>query len=190
MNSEGRGRAVSSFDPEPSVPKRRRTRRSNSEAHASGVERPSTPPFDRIIRLCAQRDRSQHELLERLVRAGYTQEESQSAVDRAVACGLVSDSRFAEAYIRSRVSMGKGRVAIERELQRKFGIDPAPFFEDEGASYGLSEDEQTQRAVAFLLKHEPRCKDVWGGAYRKLIAKGYAPSVASRATREWFESRD
>lgn len=141
------------------------------------------------MRLCAQRDRSEHEVVERLTRAGYTAEESREALERAVSCGLVSDARFAESFIRSRVAMGKGRVAIERDLKRKFGIDPAPYFADEGESFGLSEDAQIERAVSFLASHEPRCKDVWGGAYRKLISKGYSPSVASQATRVWFNSR-
>ena len=74
--------------------------------------------FKRIIGLLGSRDRCSCELVERLKRAGFEHDDAVSAVDRAVACGLVDDARYADVLIRSRISQGKGRAGIEEELAK------------------------------------------------------------------------
>ena len=72
--------------------------------------------FAKIARLSATRDRCSHELAERLERDGFSADDAHAAIERAMACGLVDDIRYAETLIRSRLSQGKGRAGIENEL--------------------------------------------------------------------------
>ena len=141
--------------------------------------------FSRIVRLCSVRDRAVSELRERLSKEGFDPKDSEAAIDRACACGLVDDMRFADSFVRGRIARGKGTRGVERELAQR-GIDasllpgwPERFF---------SEDEsELDRARDVLRKSPPRSKNVREGAYRKLIGKGFSSDVAARAAREWAE---
>lgn len=139
--------------------------------------------FDRIVKLCAARDRSRLELLQRLQREGHPRSACDSALERACACGLVDDARFADALVRGRVRSGKGEVAIRRDLA-KHGIDPSQLagWPEE---FGLSHDDQVDRAVAFLSSSPPTAKDAYHAAFRKLQARGYPKSVVAQAVSRW-----
>lgn len=155
--------------------------------------------FTKVKRWALVRERGTHELVERLMRDDYSREDAQAAVQRAVDCGLVSDIRYGEALVRGRISKGKGRHGIEQELERA-GIAPSSipgwpeeFFGaagqlNDGADYGdvsASEDVEFERAMACLRRKPPRSKNPQASAYRSLVSKGYASSVASRAAREF-----
>ena len=71
----------------------------------------------RALGLLAQREHSRAELLAKLVRAGHERAEAQRTVEDLAGQGLVSDSRFAEAFIRSRVERGGGPLRIRRDLE-------------------------------------------------------------------------
>lgn len=150
------------------------------------MKHPTAKPFDRIVKLCAVRERSARELQDRLVRDGYGEAEAHDAVHRAVECGLVDDMRFADILVRSRVSAGKGINAICKDLA-KFGIDPESL-PDWPYGYALDEDAQVKSALEYLNTHPPAAKDAYSAAFRKLMGKGYTQSVATRATRRWYEA--
>ena len=65
----------------------------------------------------ARREHARGELLAKLERAGFDPDVSQDAVAQLVADGLQSDSRFVEAFVRSRINQGKGPVRIRAELR-------------------------------------------------------------------------
>ena len=71
---------------------------------------------DRVLRralgLLARRDHSRAELLAKLVRSGHERAEAERTVEGLARQGLVSDSRFAEAFVRSRIERG-GRAASD-----------------------------------------------------------------------------
>ncbi len=69
----------------------------------------------------ARREHARGELLAKLERAGFDPDVSQDAVAQLVADGLQSDSRFVEAFVRSRINHGKGPVRIRAEL-REHGV--------------------------------------------------------------------
>lgn len=154
---------------------------------SSERKKPKMASFDRIVALCAVRDRSYRELQQRLERDGYEAEDIQQSLERACSCGLVDDMRFAQAFIRGRVSAGKGEAVIRRDLE-KHGIeaDAVPGWPTD---FNLDSTSQVDAAVALLEAHPPRAKDLYSAAYRRLITKGYPKSVASRAVRQWFEAR-
>ena len=170
-----------------------------------------TRAFEKVTRLACARERGSRELIDRLVRDGFSQEVAESAARRALDCGLIDDTRYGAVLIRTRVSQGRGRKGIEDELERTgiaasdipgwpeefFSVDDFdPFRVNANAeddvvvcSFGSesSDEQEIERALALLRRKPPRSKNVQASAYRKLVTKGYSTSVASAATRRFME---
>lgn len=145
--------------------------------------------FKKVVKLVSARDRCSHELIDRLVRAGFDRCDAVAAVDRALSCGMVDDLRYADVLIRSRVSQGKGRAGIEEELARS-GIDacdvpgwPEAYFPAEGPS-------EEERAFELLCRKPPRSKNVYAAACRKLASRGFSSDAVFSAARRYAEQGD
>ncbi|MGI6105023.1 MAG: regulatory protein RecX [Raoultibacter sp.] len=147
-----------------------------------------TELFAKIVRLVQVRDRSVKELRNRLLKNDADPTDVESALARALDCGLLDDQRFAETLIISRKNAGRGRAGIERELEEN-DIDSSQI-SGWPEEYFPSEEEEVLRACALLERRPPTAKNKREAAYRKLVSKGYASSLASRAARIWFESQD
>ena len=142
--------------------------------------------FERIKRLVSVRERSVEELKARLLREGFTPEGTEEALGRGVTCGLVDDTRFADALIRGRVSAGKGRQGIERELE---GLHISPeSIPGWPEGFGLGgEEQEVARAVGLLTKRPPTSARPQNSAYQRLVRNGYSSSAAVTAVRIWAE---
>ena len=73
----------------------------------------------RALDLLARREHSCAELLAKLVRSGHDRAEAERAVGGLAERGLVSDARFAEALVRSRIGRGAGPLRIRRDLEAR-----------------------------------------------------------------------
>ena len=124
--------------------------------------------FRKIERLCLVRERASEQLRQRLARGGFEAEAVEAALDRALACGLVDDGRFADVLVRSRLAQGRGRRGIAAELE----------------SLGIDADS----VEALLDRKPPRAKNRRDAAYRRLAQKGFSASVSSTAARLWCEA--
>ena len=142
--------------------------------------------FSKIERLISRREYSREELRRKLVRCEFAESDIDAALDRAVACGLVSDGRFAEVLVRSRIAQGKGLDGISRELE-SHGVDPYSvdlFVEAKSGSI----PPEVDRGLELLRRRPPHSKNPRESAYRRLVSKGYASAVASSAARLWFDT--
>lgn len=138
--------------------------------------------YKKIQRLMSVSERSTKGLRERLVRDGFSEDAVEAALGRAVSYGIVDDLRYAEAYVRTKMAAGKGRLGIEAEL-RDLGIDV-----DEVCSWRDCADDEVDRALGVLAKRPPTAKNKRDAAYRRLVSKGYSSSAAQTAARIWSES--
>lgn len=95
--------------------------------------------------------------------------------------GLLSDSRFAEAYARSRVNAGFGPERIQQELYQKGVMDTAWLATFENW------DEQIERVIAKKYKHakfDASDRRALQGLDRFLRYRGFSPGSISQALRE------
>ena len=117
---------------------------------------------------------------------GFDSQVAQAAIERALRCGLISDERFADVLVRSRLSQGRGLQGIAAELVT-LDIDPYSVTAYLEATEGQTGPDELARALAFLDAKPPRGKRLRDSAYRKLMQKGYGASVSASAARIWSE---
>lgn len=76
--------------------------------------------YRRGLKLLAMREHCAKELLDKLVSKGHSKEEAGEAVARLEKEGWLSDRRYAEAFVRSRLKRGpEGKSLIEARLAEK-----------------------------------------------------------------------
>ena len=157
--------------------------------HAEGADdaEDAEEAFACVVRYCAHRDRSALEVEHKLVDEDFSQDGVDAALKRALACGLVDDVRFADAFIRARVRAGRGIKGIEYDLQQK-GVNPSGVPGWPADYVDSSHEGQVKAAVAFLNKRPSRSKNQLQSAYRRLVQRGFSASVASAAARQWCGS--
>ncbi|MBT8067830.1 MAG: recombination regulator RecX [Gammaproteobacteria bacterium] len=71
----------------------------------------------------ARREYGQQELIDKLSGKGFSRDIAEQAILTLTSEGLQSDQRFAESFVQSRVSQGKGPVRIRQDLSQR-GIRP------------------------------------------------------------------
>lgn len=141
----------------------------------------------RIERLIDRREYSSEEIRAKLKQDGYASATIDACLSRAMEAGLVSDARFADAFIRSKLSCGWGMMRIERELARR-GIDatgvagwPDKF---------LDPQDELSRAVELASTRRVSGPRAYERLVRHLCSKGYATGVAMRAARLVLAERE
>lgn len=72
--------------------------------------------------LLARREHSRWELARKLRARGYAMAEIDTTLEILATSGMLSNQRFAEAYIRMRIQRGYGAVRIRLELEQR-GVD-------------------------------------------------------------------
>lgn len=142
--------------------------------------------FAKIQRLLCIREHASALLYKRLLSSGYDDRIASEAVQRAIDCGLVSDERYADVLVRSRLSQGKGLRGIAFELDQA-GIDPQTVPAYQEALYRDSGPDELARALSLLAAKPPKAKRIHEAAYRKLVQKGYESGVAASAARIFAE---
>ena len=138
----------------------------------------------RIEGLIVKRDYSTTELQTKLMLDGYQKNVRDPAVQRAVEVGLINDSRFADVYIRSKISQGWGPLKIKNELSKK-GIDVEKL-SDWPDSYFADVDE-FEAAYSLAQRKHLTGKNDYEKLVRFLATKGYSFSIASSVAKKILE---
>lgn len=164
--------------------------RSSEDGESDRVRQEKDPreaAFQRIINLCSYHDFSREKMRKRLKREQISDAAAHDALDRAVACGLIDDIRYGEALCAGRMHAGRGQRGIESELWEHH-IDPASI-DGWPQAYEERYGREFDRALSVIERHPPRSQNPRASAYRRLVGKGYAPAIASRASRTWWDSQ-
>ncbi|MDR1082619.1 MAG: RecX family transcriptional regulator [Coriobacteriales bacterium] len=124
------------------------------------------------------RERTETELRDRLIRAGFDEKLVEGEVKRAVAAGLVDDERFTQLFIAEKKRSGWGCIRVEREL-RRYGIDikrredyPQEFFD---------EKDELKRALDCLEHFHSRAKNQKAAQFRRLLTRGFSMATTQKA---------
>ena len=137
----------------------------------------------RALGLLARREHSRAELLAKLVRSGHGRAEAERAVEDLADRGLVSDARFAEAFIRSRIERGGGPLRIRRDLETR-GVEPSIV----GRLLDPDDEEWESRALRVREKRFGAARPAGGSEAarqaRFLLARGFTRRQVRRAIEE------
>lgn len=98
------------------------------------------------LRLLARREYGRAELRRKL-RRDHAESDVEQVLDRLVAEGLLSDGRFAEMFVRSRIGQGYGPLRVRAELRER-GIGA------EAAETALAEADVDWRALAAEVRRK------------------------------------
>lgn len=144
------------------------------------VSSPASPPNEhslraRALRLLGRREYARREMAERLARWGATTEQAARVLDGLEADGLLSEQRYAESWIRTRLGRGDGPRRLRHALAQA-GLD------EDLIEQALPENEDwAARLEAARRRHfgapPPADWPEWARQARYLERRGYPPEL-------------
>lgn len=139
--------------------------------------------MDKIAALVNVRERTAKECRIRLAEAGFEDGLTQEVVDRALACGLIDEQRYAAAFIKGKVRQGWGKKKILMRLQEDgVGTDTIQAC----SQYFASPQEEYERALFELAKRSVNSKNPRATLTRRLLQKGYSAELTNRAVSDFM----
>lgn len=136
--------------------------------------------LDTALRLLARREHSLRELRTKLRLRGHQDSAIEAVLKELAARGLVSDERFAEAFLRSRLERGQGPLKIRAQLRER-GVAPGLI----DAALGETEIDWDRRAAAARSrrfgKSPPADRNEMARQARFLRGRGYSEGQVARA---------
>lgn len=139
---------------------------------------------ERVASLVDRRDYSTKEAADKLRQDGYPSGVIEAAVGHAVEVGLIDDRRFADVFVRTKVSAGWGQRRIAGELRRRgIEVDDLP-----GWPYEYLDPEgERERALEVAQRHHVGGKNRRQKMARFLVGRGFSAAVAYDVARETVE---
>lgn len=144
---------------------------------------PDSPPNERTLRaralrLLGRREYARREMAERLARWGATNEQATRVLDGLQADGLLSEQRYAESWIRTRLDRGDGPRRLRYALAQ-VGLDESLI------EQALPKNEDwAARLEATRRRHfgapAPVDWPEWARQARYLERRGYPPELIRR----------
>ena len=140
-----------------------------------------TEALKRIMQLSANRERSEKELSARLLRDGFSHTSVARALERAIELRVVSNQRFASAFVRSKLASGWAIKRIERELAtHNLSLDELVGWPEDF----IQEEDETARALAAAQKRSLSSRLNEQSTMRFLASRGFSYSVAHSAAKQ------
>jgi regulatory protein len=138
----------------------------------------------RALRSLAQRDHSRAELARKLAPHGEA-DAVEAVLDRMSELGLLSDTRFAESFVRSRGAR-LGQRRLQHELAQR-GVDEETIADALASELGKSELERARTIWARKFGSAPGDPKEWARQARFLITRGFSADVVKRVLKEPFD---
>jgi regulatory protein len=137
---------------------------------------------ERALRLLTARERSQAQLLARLIEGGFSPGAAHSTVADLARVGLVDDIRFAHALARTLANArGVGRAGIARDLRAAgIGEDLAAAALDDA----LGDEDETAAARRIAALAAAKAGATVDRVAARLVRRGYRPPLALTVARE------
>ena len=142
---------------------------------------------ERVAQLIMRRDYAEKEMFQRLVADGFSSQDANEAIEYAASIGLVSNKRFADAFVRGKVSAGWGIERIVRELSRR-GIDVNDL---DGWPYDyLDPDEERERAWDAASRKHVREPNAYAKLVRFLVGRGFSYGVSTSVAKDILNGKN
>ncbi|AFH52205.1 Regulatory protein recX [Corynebacterium pseudotuberculosis 267] len=159
-------------------------------------EEAKAPVKHRALLLLDQRQRSRHELKQRLLLLDFEEELVDSVLEDFECSKLLDDQMFANEWVRQRhMARGKSRTALNHELREK-GVAR---YQREEALRQISEDdeENVARTLAWKkarsVKKIPETRNEYDKALRRIVGvlarRGFGQSQSLQVARSALERR-
>jgi len=139
---------------------------------------------ERAVRYLTFKDRSEYEILNKLIDAGFDRNVAQNAVNELKAIGYLDDTRFAMKYLSERIrTKALSKKTLGYELKNK-GID------NEIIEKALSEFEIDDYEVALregkrkFGKYDLKDKKIEQKVCRFLLHRGFSYEIVNKVLRE------
>jgi regulatory protein len=148
--------------------------------------------FQRALRLLERRARTQHELRQRLQRAGIEAALIESTLDRLRELGLLDDADYAERYVAERNRLSpRGQRALQAELRSR-GVAPELVQQTIAAQDPAEEPERLLRLAEQVLPRYLRSPD-WLTFQRRLggflLRRGFSAAAVQPLLRRLWQRR-
>lgn len=136
---------------------------------------------ERALRCLAQREHSRTELARKLGKLG-SEEEVGAELDRLTELGLLSDARFADAYVRAKAArFGASRLRLELS-RRGVGAEQIVSAIEENCSD--SELERARDITRRKFAAAPTDAREWARQARFLQGRGFSTEIIRRVLKE------
>jgi regulatory protein len=147
------------------------------------AQRPQPNAYSTALRWLARREYCETELRMKLAEKGFPSSEIDSSVHRLVEHGLLSESRFAEAFLRSRLRRGETPwLAMQKARMR--GVDEQALAQ--ATDDAMQDFDADTACAAWLARRDPgdrRFSEArrWQREARFLRQKGFDSATILRA---------
>jgi regulatory protein len=136
------------------------------------------------VKLLSQREHSIQELRRKLARKEFSSDSIDAVVSTLQESNLVSDARYTEVFVRSRINRGDGPMKVLASLRER-GIDDELIdqFLHYDDAFWISRAERVldKKFGGRLIVGEETGSDDWGKRARFLAGRGFAAEIIYRS---------
>ena len=147
----------------------------NSEEHKTAMKK--------IEQLVNVRERTVKEVRQRLRQQDLSEQAIDEAIETALRCGIIDETRYVEAFVLGKAHLGWGRARILQRLKSD-GLSA----EAMACAYKFlpSDSQEYASALKACEKRRVTSNDPRATLMRRLTQKGFSFEVAARATDEFL----